>query len=125
YEVELADGKIVSTNTVLQGCTLELLNREFKIDLLSTRLGSFDVIVGMDWLARYHAVIIYDEHIVRIPLPDNNNLDIYGERLNDCLNSLSCVKALRELQEKGFIRPSSSPWGAPVHRLQRVKQSNH
>ncbi|GJS48844.1 hypothetical protein Tco_0598965 [Tanacetum coccineum] len=49
YEVELADGKIVSTNTVLRGCTLELLNHVFKIDLLPTRLGSFDVIVGMDW----------------------------------------------------------------------------
>nr|GFD13726.1 hypothetical protein [Tanacetum cinerariifolium] len=69
YEVELADGKIVSTNTVLQGCTLELLNHEFKIDLLPTCLGSFHVIVGMDWLAHYHAVIICDERIVRIPLP--------------------------------------------------------
>nr|GFC52808.1 putative reverse transcriptase domain-containing protein [Tanacetum cinerariifolium] len=114
YEVELADGKIVSTNTVLQGCTLELLNHEFKIDLLPTRLGSFNVIIGMDWLARYHAVIICDKRIMRIPLPNNHILDIYGERPNDCLNSLSCVKALRELQEKGFIRPSSSPWGAPV-----------
>ncbi|GJR46814.1 putative reverse transcriptase domain-containing protein [Tanacetum coccineum] len=53
YEVELADGKVVSTNTVLRGCTLVLLNHVFKIDLLPTRLGSFDVIVGMDWLS-YH-----------------------------------------------------------------------
>nr|GFD13475.1 reverse transcriptase domain-containing protein [Tanacetum cinerariifolium] len=96
YEVELADGKIVSTNTILQDCTLELLNHEFKIDLLPTRLGSFDVIVGMDLLARYHAVIICDERIVCIPLPDNHILDIYDERPNDCLNSLSCVKAVEK-----------------------------
>nr|GFC59367.1 hypothetical protein [Tanacetum cinerariifolium] len=96
YEVELADGNIVSTNTVLQGCTLELLNHEFKIDLLPTCLGSFDVIVGMDWLARYHVVIICNERIVRIPLPDNHILDIYGERPNDYLNSLSCVKAVEK-----------------------------
>nr|GFD34879.1 putative reverse transcriptase domain-containing protein [Tanacetum cinerariifolium] len=50
----------------------------------------------MDWLARYHAVIICDERIVRIPLPDNHILDIYGERPNDCLNSLSCVKAVEK-----------------------------
>nr|GFD57395.1 putative reverse transcriptase domain-containing protein [Tanacetum cinerariifolium] len=67
-----------------------------KIDLLPTLLGSFDVIVGMDWLARYHAIIICDERIVRIPLPDNHILDIYGERPNDCLNSLSCVKAVEK-----------------------------
>nr|GEV73614.1 putative reverse transcriptase domain-containing protein [Tanacetum cinerariifolium] len=47
YEVELADGKVVSTNTVLRGCTLALYNLFFKIDLLPTRLGSFIVIVGL------------------------------------------------------------------------------
>ncbi|GJS56149.1 putative reverse transcriptase domain-containing protein [Tanacetum coccineum] len=30
-------------------------------------LGSFDVIIGMDWLTKYHAVIVCDEKIVRIP----------------------------------------------------------
>ncbi|GKD13095.1 putative reverse transcriptase domain-containing protein [Tanacetum coccineum] len=30
-------------------------------------LGSFDVIIGMDWLMNYHAVIVCDEKIVRIP----------------------------------------------------------
>ncbi|GKC42949.1 putative reverse transcriptase domain-containing protein [Tanacetum coccineum] len=35
--------------------------------LLPVELGSFDVIIGMDWLSKYHAVIIYDEKVVRIP----------------------------------------------------------
>ncbi|GKA89342.1 putative reverse transcriptase domain-containing protein, partial [Tanacetum coccineum] len=93
YEVKLADGKIVSTNTVLHGCTLELLNHVFKIDLLPTRLGSFDVIVGMDWLAYHHASIIYDERIVRIPLPDGHVLDMYGERPDVYPKPLLFVKA--------------------------------
>ncbi|PWA91685.1 reverse transcriptase domain-containing protein [Artemisia annua] len=33
YEVELADGKLVSTNTVLRGCTIILANHPFSIDL--------------------------------------------------------------------------------------------
>ncbi|GJW34164.1 putative reverse transcriptase domain-containing protein [Tanacetum coccineum] len=48
YEVELADGKLVSTNTVLRGCTLNLLNQLFEVDLMPIELGSFDVIIGMD-----------------------------------------------------------------------------
>ncbi|GJR39150.1 putative reverse transcriptase domain-containing protein [Tanacetum coccineum] len=48
YEIELADGKVVSTNTILYSCTLVLLNHVFKIDLLPTRLGSFDVII--EWI---------------------------------------------------------------------------
>nr|GEZ50804.1 putative reverse transcriptase domain-containing protein [Tanacetum cinerariifolium] len=146
YDVELADGKIVSTNTILCGCTLALFSHMFKINLLPTRLGSFDVIVGMDWLSYHRAVIVCYEKIVRIPLPNGEILEIHGERLEKDPKSLSCIKAdevrlddirtvcdfpeaflddltclppelsnqLKELQEKGFIRPRHSPWGAPM-----------
>ncbi|GJX00104.1 hypothetical protein Tco_0184017 [Tanacetum coccineum] len=55
YAVELADGRTSETNTVLRGCTLGLLGHPFNIDLMSIDLGSFDVIIGMDWLAKNHA----------------------------------------------------------------------
>ncbi|GJZ86006.1 putative reverse transcriptase domain-containing protein [Tanacetum coccineum] len=50
YEVELADGRIASTDTVLKGCTLSLVNHFFEIDLMPIELGTFDVIIGMDWI---------------------------------------------------------------------------
>ncbi|GJV94471.1 reverse transcriptase domain-containing protein [Tanacetum coccineum] len=40
YEVELADGRIVSTNTVLKGCTLNLVNHLFEINLMPIELGT-------------------------------------------------------------------------------------
>ncbi|GJV13090.1 putative reverse transcriptase domain-containing protein [Tanacetum coccineum] len=195
YEVELADGKVVSTNNVLIGCTLNLLNHSFPIDLMVIELGSFDIIIGMDWLSRYDAAILCGEKKVRIPL-EGKTLVIEGDRNNSRLKIVSCIKAqkyiekgcelflaqvteqeskekrledvpvirdfpevfpedlpglppprqvefridlipgaapvarapyrlapsemkelskqLQELLEKGFIRPSSSPWGAPV-----------
>nr|GFA72292.1 hypothetical protein [Tanacetum cinerariifolium] len=61
YEVELADGKIVSTNNVLKGCTLNLLNHSFPIDLMVIELGSFDVVIGMDWLSKNDAAILCGE----------------------------------------------------------------
>ncbi|GKB04030.1 putative reverse transcriptase domain-containing protein, partial [Tanacetum coccineum] len=66
YAVELADGRISETNIILRGCTLGLLGHPFDIDLMPIELGSFDVIIGMDWLAKYHALIVYDEKVVRI-----------------------------------------------------------
>nr|GEV04657.1 putative reverse transcriptase domain-containing protein [Tanacetum cinerariifolium] len=39
----------------------------------------FDMIIGMDWLSKYHAVIVYDEKIVRIPF-GNKVLTIQGDR---------------------------------------------
>ncbi|GJX84170.1 reverse transcriptase domain-containing protein [Tanacetum coccineum] len=39
------------------------MNHPFNIDLMPVPLGSFDVIIGMDWLTKYHGVIICDEKI--------------------------------------------------------------
>ncbi|GKG29155.1 putative reverse transcriptase domain-containing protein, partial [Tanacetum coccineum] len=57
YVVELANGRIAETNTVLRGCTIRLLGHLFIIDLIPVELGSFDVIIGRDWLANNHAMI--------------------------------------------------------------------
>ncbi|GJU27215.1 putative reverse transcriptase domain-containing protein [Tanacetum coccineum] len=65
------------------------------IDLMPVELGSFDIIIGMDWLAKYHAVIICDEKLVRIPF-ENETLIVCGDRSNPGsetrLNIISCTK---------------------------------
>ncbi|GJY03617.1 putative ribonuclease H-like domain-containing protein [Tanacetum coccineum] len=70
YDIEMADGNLVDTNTVIQGCNMTLLNQPFKIDLMPIKLGSFDVVIGMDWLSKYHAKILCDEKVVHIPIDD-------------------------------------------------------
>ncbi|GKC22134.1 putative reverse transcriptase domain-containing protein [Tanacetum coccineum] len=82
YDVELADGKIIGVNTIIRGCTLNFLNHPFNIDLMPVELGIFDVIIGMDWLAKYHAVIVCDEKIIRIPFR-NEILIICGDGSNN------------------------------------------
>nr|GFC97337.1 reverse transcriptase domain-containing protein [Tanacetum cinerariifolium] len=64
---ELADGRIIGLNTILRGCTLNLLNHPFNINLMPVELGSFDAIIGIDWLEKYQAVNACAEKIVRIP----------------------------------------------------------
>ncbi|GJY63007.1 putative reverse transcriptase domain-containing protein [Tanacetum coccineum] len=92
YEVELADRRVVSTNTVLCGCILNLLDHLFKIDLLPTELGTFDVILRMDWLSNLMAEIICYEKIIRIPLHDGEVLEVHGERPEKDPKHLSCMK---------------------------------
>nr|GEW21909.1 reverse transcriptase domain-containing protein [Tanacetum cinerariifolium] len=60
YAIELADGRISETNVILRGCTLGLLGHSFDIDLMPEELGSFDIIIGMDWLVKYYALIVCD-----------------------------------------------------------------
>ncbi|GKC09857.1 putative reverse transcriptase domain-containing protein [Tanacetum coccineum] len=94
YDIEMADGNLVGTNTVIQSCTLILLNQPFKIDLMPIKLGSFDVVIGMDWLSKYHARIICDEKVVHIPI-DGETLIIRGDRSKTRLSLISCIKTER------------------------------
>ncbi|GKD03298.1 putative reverse transcriptase domain-containing protein [Tanacetum coccineum] len=82
YIVELADGRILETNVVLRGCTLGLLGHPFDIDLMPVELGIFDVIISMNWLAKYHALIVCDEKVVHIPYGDEV-LIIRGDDCDD------------------------------------------
>ncbi|GKB92471.1 putative reverse transcriptase domain-containing protein [Tanacetum coccineum] len=68
YDIEMADENLVSTNTVIKGCTLTLLNQPFEIDLMPIKLGSFDVVIGMYWLSKYHAKIFCDEKVIHLPI---------------------------------------------------------
>nr|GEV66794.1 putative reverse transcriptase domain-containing protein [Tanacetum cinerariifolium] len=94
YDIEMVDGNLVGTNTVIQGCTLTLLNQPFKIDLMPIKVGSFDVVIGMDWLSKYHVKIIYDEKVVHI-LINGEILIIRGDRSKTRLNLISCIKTER------------------------------
>ncbi|GJY83920.1 putative reverse transcriptase domain-containing protein [Tanacetum coccineum] len=91
YVVELADGRIAKTNTLLRGCTFP-----FDIDLMHIELGGFDVIISMDWLSRYHAIIICDEKVVPIPYR-NEVLEIQGDR---CSSGITEKKAGDKSKEK-------------------------
>ncbi|GKE26564.1 putative reverse transcriptase domain-containing protein, partial [Tanacetum coccineum] len=103
YAVYLADERISETNTVLRGCTLGLLGHPFNIDLMPVELGSFDAIIGMDWLANHHAVIVCDEKVVRIPYGYEVLIvqgDGGGRRENSKLSIISCTKTQKYI-EKG------------------------
>ncbi|GJX68100.1 putative reverse transcriptase domain-containing protein, partial [Tanacetum coccineum] len=176
YDVELADGRIIGLNTILRGCTLNFLNHPFNIDLMPVELGSFDAIIGMDWLAKSNrgnetrlniisctktqkyllkGCQVFLAHVTMKKAEDkskDNRLEdvpivrdfpeVFPEDLSglpptrqvefqiDLVLGVALVarapyrlapyemkelsEQLKELSNKGFIRPSSSPWGAPV-----------
>nr|GEU50794.1 putative reverse transcriptase domain-containing protein [Tanacetum cinerariifolium] len=144
YDVELADGRIIKLNTIIWGFKINFLDHPFNINLMPIELGSFDVIIGMDWLAKYQAETedksekkrLEDIPIVR-DFPEVFPEDLPGLPLTrqvkfqiDLIPSAAPVvrapyrlapskmkelsDQLKELSDKGFIRPSSSPWGIPV-----------
>nr|GEV52092.1 hypothetical protein [Tanacetum cinerariifolium] len=147
YKVELADGRVVRMNTVLKGFNLNLVNHLFEIDLMQIEPGTFDVIIGMVWLVKHDAIIVCGGKVVQIPYR-NKTLTVKSDKgvsqikkpkekqLEDVPvnrdfpevfpDDLPRLPPLRKVEfcidlvlEKGFIRPSSSPWGASVLFLKR------
>ncbi|GKB79685.1 putative reverse transcriptase domain-containing protein [Tanacetum coccineum] len=127
YEVELANERIIRLNTILRGCTLNLLNHPFNINLMPVELGSFDAIIGMDWLVKYQAIIVCTEKIVRLAGASSDSTSGILNRFDPGAAPVAwapyrlapsemkeLAEQLKELSDKGFIRPSSSPWGASV-----------
>nr|GEX32180.1 putative reverse transcriptase domain-containing protein [Tanacetum cinerariifolium] len=106
YVVELVDERILKTNTVLRGYTLGLLGHLFNIDLMPVELGSFDVIIGMNWLANHHAVIVCDEKIVRIPYGDEVLIvqgDRNGKGKKSKLRIISCTSTQKYIKKGCLI----------------------
>ncbi|KAJ9566947.1 hypothetical protein OSB04_002913 [Centaurea solstitialis] len=194
--IEYSSGEKVKANKVVKKCTLSLVGRDFSIDLIPIKIGSFDIIIGMDWMSDNRATICCAEKIVLVTLSDGSVLEVHGEKPKRDIKIVSYMKMrshlrkecvaflahvvdkevkekriqdlpvvrdfpevfpeelpglpphrqvefhidlvpgaapiakspyrlapsemqelsnqLQELLDKGFIRPSSSPWGAPV-----------
>ncbi|GKC73289.1 putative reverse transcriptase domain-containing protein, partial [Tanacetum coccineum] len=92
YVIEIVDCKSVEVDKVIRDCKLELGNSLFTIDLIPLGHGSFDVIVGMDWLSKNKVVIVCYEKVVEIPIKEGEILRVYRERTLGAVNSLMSAK---------------------------------
>ncbi|RVW67492.1 Transposon Ty3-I Gag-Pol polyprotein [Vitis vinifera] len=155
-------GDSVVASRMLRNCIVMIGYREMPVDLVLLDLQDFDVILGMDWLASYHASVDCFEKRVTFSIPGQPKFSFEGKHVDRPLHipivreypdvfpedlpglppereveftidlvpgtgpmskapyrmapvELKELKVqLQELLDKGFIRPSVSPWGAPV-----------
>nr|GEY83527.1 putative reverse transcriptase domain-containing protein [Tanacetum cinerariifolium] len=115
YEVELADVRVVSTNTILRGYALNLVNHLFEIDLIPIKLGTFDVIIRMDWLILHDAVIVCGKKEVYVPLK-KSTLVVKG---NDCvyrLKVVSCMKVKKYVDHESYLFVAQVVENEPAER---------
>ncbi|GJZ97424.1 putative reverse transcriptase domain-containing protein [Tanacetum coccineum] len=127
-----ADMSFVSTAFSSQiDITPTALDHYYDVELADGRIISFDAIIGMDWLVKYQAIIVCAEKIILfledlLGLPRTQQVEFQIDLIPGVapvaratyrlapskMKELS--EQLKELSDKGFIRPSSLPWGALV-----------
>ncbi|GJX77286.1 putative reverse transcriptase domain-containing protein [Tanacetum coccineum] len=100
------------------GATLTLLNQPFEIDLMLIKLGSFDVVIGQIMEKKSDEKRLEDIPVVR-EFPEVFPEDLPG--LPPARQGT--IYQLQELADRGFIRLSTSPWGAPVLFVKKKDRS--
>nr|GEW73657.1 hypothetical protein [Tanacetum cinerariifolium] len=93
YEIEIASEQLVEIDKVIKGYKLEIEGHIFDFDLIPFGHGSFDVIIGMNWLFNHKAEIIFHRKVVRIPLLDGKMLRVLGVKLDENMRQLKSAKA--------------------------------
>ncbi|KAD5318253.1 hypothetical protein E3N88_18199 [Mikania micrantha] len=172
FDVETAIGKMTRVTEAIDDCYVEIEGHRFPVRLFLITLGGFDVVLGMDWLAKYEANIVCRRKMICLRAMDGSSVTVYGDKAMYAPKIISMITAdvmmrrgcvaylayaieertdtrtiddvpvfdlvpraqpvakapyrlaptemkemmtqLQELLDKGFIRPSVSPWGAPV-----------
>ncbi|XP_073281981.1 uncharacterized protein [Primulina huaijiensis] len=168
FNIMLPSGDVICPTNVIKACPIQVNERILFADLIVITMKEFDVILGMDWLSSYRAIIDCVEKMVNKILVkgcqgflalvmdvskeynvDMNDIEIvreYSDVFADDVSGLppdrevefvidfvpstapiskvlyrmaptemkELKNQLQELLDKGLIRPSSSPWGAPV-----------
>ncbi|GJR21043.1 putative reverse transcriptase domain-containing protein [Tanacetum coccineum] len=83
---------------------------------MPVELGSVDVIIGMDWLRRCHAVIVCDEKLVQVPY-GNETLTFCGNESSNGRESrltvISCSKAQEYMAKGCQLFPKTCKVGLP------------
>ncbi|GKF91467.1 hypothetical protein Tco_0275168 [Tanacetum coccineum] len=78
------------------------------------KLGSFDVVIGVDWLSKYHPRIICDEKVVYIPINDKTLIIRVIEKKSD-EKRLEDILVVREFPK---VFPEDLPGLPPVHQVE-------
>ncbi|XP_071687912.1 uncharacterized protein [Rutidosis leptorrhynchoides] len=97
--VEMANGKFIKFDLIYKECNLILANKTFKVDLFPVKLGSFDVVLGMDWLSPMKVGIQCFDKTINIPLETGEILVIQGDKSGSKLNLISCIQTRKYLMK--------------------------
>ncbi|XP_076947248.1 uncharacterized protein LOC143619123 [Bidens hawaiensis] len=129
--IEVANGKSVTIDSVIRSCKMNLNGHTFLIDLILMQFGSFDIIVGMDWLSSHRAEIVCFKKIICIPIVDGQTLRVIVEKKEQKMEDIPVVReypevflddisgllSVREVEFRIDLVPGATPIAKAPYRL--------
>ena len=102
YSVSLPSGELMNSDKIIRGCTVLIDGRELFVDLIVLDMPGYDVILGMDWLSKYHATIDCVKKVVAFQPPGKEEFLFVGSTKKLRTPIISAMKA-RRLLDSGCI----------------------
>ena len=102
YSVSIPSGEILMSDQILRACTVFIDGRELLVDLIVLKMTDYEVILGMDWLSKYHATIDCKKKIVTFRLPGEKEFCFMGTIDKLRTPVISSMKA-RRLLDNGCV----------------------
>lgn len=99
--IALATGEIIACKVLYKDCPIEFCGVELLVDLIGLDMKEFDVILGMDWLSKYHARIDCRDQKVSIREPTGNWLAYKGVTVKPGVKIVSTMR-MRSYLRKGY-----------------------
>ncbi|XP_073019465.1 uncharacterized protein [Primulina eburnea] len=66
--------RAIETREIYRDCKISIGNQTFSVDLIQLIMVDFDIILGMDWLARNSAIVACKEKRIKLRTPDQEEI---------------------------------------------------
>ncbi|XP_077249182.1 uncharacterized protein LOC143888629 [Tasmannia lanceolata] len=93
-------GDIVATDLVCKGCVIKIGDRELLGDLVLLDMNDFKVILGMDWLASYHASVVCFHKLVRFNILGEEEYTFEGVQHHRKIKLIAALQTQKLLNKR-------------------------
>ncbi|XP_070042937.1 uncharacterized protein [Nicotiana tomentosiformis] len=97
-------GDSVIVDQIYRSCIITFCGYETRVNLLLLDMTDFDVILGMDWLSPYHAILDCHAKTVTLAIPKLPRLEWKGSSISTPSRIISFMKARHMVERHGGAR---------------------
>ena len=99
--VNTALGFVCHTNIIFKNCAINVEGRILSVDLVQVEIEGWDIISGMDWLAKYKVTIDSEKKLITFSAPEGERVEFKGNGYQRTIPTIYVMEALTMLK-KGY-----------------------
>ncbi|XP_073277711.1 uncharacterized protein [Primulina huaijiensis] len=79
FRIATPTSKTIETHKIHRNCIVYINEHTFNAELIQVNMVEFDVILGMDWLSKSHAIVDCRRKIIKLRTPSQKEITYHGK----------------------------------------------